>query len=129
MVSRRTFLAGSGAVTAGGFGLLQALPAHAATNTSGSTAGATRLLPGFGRPEHLDYGDVSKLSGGDQTLLTTLQGIGNRTEPELYFLFDTGTQSTPDADWLADMHLPTTLYKNPLDLVAKYRNRVRGAIV
>ena len=129
MVSRRTFLAGSGAVTAGGFGLLQALPAHAATNTSGSTAGATRLLPGFGRPEHLHYGDVSKLSGGDQTLLTTLQGIVNRTEPELYFLYSPGTPDGPDAKWLADMHLPTTRYDDPLDLVAKYRHRVRGAIV
>jgi hypothetical protein len=27
------------------------------------------------------------------------------------------------------MHLPTTLYKNPLDLVAKYRRHIRGAIV
>jgi len=57
-----------------------------------------RLLPVFNRPKHLDYGDVSKLSGGDQTLLTTLQGIVNRTEPELYFIYDTGTQSVPDAN-------------------------------
>jgi putative glycoside hydrolase with GxGYxYP motif/GxGYxY motif-containing protein len=129
MVSRRTFLAGSGAVTAGGFGLVPGLAtsAHAAnSSTSGSPA---RLLPVFSRPKHLDYGDVSKLSGGDQTLLTTLQGVVNRTEPELYFFYDTGTMSTPDAKWLADMHLPTKLYANPLDLVAKYRNRVRGAIV
>ena len=72
---------------------------------------------------------MSKLSGGDQTLLTTLQGIVNRTEPELYFIYDTGTESVPDARWLSDMHLPKKLYANPLDLVAKYRNRVRGAIL
>src|SRR3954471_24254565 len=102
MVSRRTFLASSGALTAGGFGLLPDRPAAA------SPAGQTnpgRLLPAFGRPKHLHYGDVSKLSGGDQTLLTTLQGIVNRAEPELYFSFDTGTMSTPDAKWLADMRL------------------------
>ena len=127
MVSRRTFLAGSGVVTAGGFGLLPGLPA-AASATQGSTGGG-RLLPAFGRPKHLHYGDVSKLGGGDQTLLTTLQGVVNRTQPELYFSYDTGTMSTPDAKWLADMHLPTTTYPNPLDLVAKYRHRVRGAII
>ena len=128
MVSRRAFLAGSGAVTAGGFGLLPGLTASA--NAADLTTGSgSRLLPVFNRPKHLDYGDVSKLSGGDQTLLTTLQGVVNRTQPELYFLYDTGTMSTPDAKWLADMHLPTKLYANPLDLVAKYRSRIRGAIV
>ena len=45
MVSRRTFLAGSGAVTAGGFGVFQALPAAAADNAANAPAGATRLLP------------------------------------------------------------------------------------
>ncbi|MGW5193284.1 GxGYxYP domain-containing protein [Kribbella sp. NPDC004138] len=129
MVSRRTFLAGGGAVAAGGFGVVPMLAgeAHAAvSSTSGSPA---RLLPVFNRPKHLDYGDVSKLSGGDQTLLTTLQGIVNRTEPELYFIYDTGTESVPDARWLSDMRLPKKEYKNPLDLVAKYRGRIRGAIV
>jgi hypothetical protein len=128
MVSRRAFLAGSGAVTAGGFGLLPGLTvsANAADLTTGS---GSRLLPVFNRPQHLDYGDVSKLSGGDQTLLTTLQGVVNRTQPELYFNYDTGTMSTPDTKWLADMHLPTKQYANPLDLVAKYRSRIRGAIV
>ncbi|MFG1622161.1 GxGYxYP domain-containing protein [Kribbella sp. NPDC049227] len=129
MVSRRTFLAGSGAVTAGGFGLVPGFASSAQAAVSSTSGSPARLLPVFSRPKHLDYGDVSKLSGGDQTLLTTLQGVVNRTEPELYFLYDTGTMSTPDAKWLADMHLPTKLYKNPLDLVAKYRNRVRGAIV
>ncbi|MFI5733368.1 GxGYxYP domain-containing protein [Kribbella sp. NPDC051587] len=128
MVSRRTFLAGSGAVTAGGIGLVPSLAATANANTSTSGSPA-RLLPAFNRPKHLHYGDASKLSGQDQTLLTTLQGIVNRTKPELYFLYDTGTQSTPDTKWLTDMHLPATPYQNPLDLVAKYRHRVRGAIV
>ncbi|TDU83459.1 GxGYxY motif-containing protein [Kribbella voronezhensis] len=129
MVSRRTFLAGSGAVTAGGFGLLPVVAPAAQAATSSTSGSPARLLPAFERPKHLHYGDVSKLSGGDQTLLTTLQGVVNRTRPELYFSFDTGTMSTPDAKWLADMHLPTTTYQNPLDLVAKYRHRVRGAIV
>jgi hypothetical protein len=129
MVSRRTFLAGSGAATVGGFGLVPGLTSTAQAAVSSTSGSPARLLPVFNRPKHLDYGDVSKLSGADQTLLTTLQGVVNRTEPELYFSFDTGTMSTPDAKWLADMHLPTKTYANPLDLVAKYRGRIRGAIV
>lgn len=123
MVSRRTFLAGSGVLTAGGFGLLPGLPAAATDKTTG------RLLPAFGRPNHLHYGDVSKLSGGDQTLLTTLQGIVNRSRPELYFLYADGGPQGVDARWLADTRLPTTRYADPLALVAKYRHRIRGAIV
>ncbi|WP_350275234.1 GxGYxYP domain-containing protein [Kribbella sp. HUAS MG21] len=129
MVSRRAFLAGSGAVTAGGLGMVPGLAGTAYAADSSTSGSPARLLPVFNRPRHLDYADVSKLSGGDQTLLTTLQGVVNRTEPELYFLYDTGTQSVPDATWLADMRLPKKLYANPLDLVAKYRHRVRGAIV
>jgi hypothetical protein len=116
-------------VTVGGFGVFQALPAAAADNAANAPAGAARLMPGFGRPERLHYGDVSKLSGGDQTLLTTLQGIVNRTKPELYFLYAPGTPNGPDAKWLKDMRLPTVRYDDPLDLVAKFRHRIRGAIV
>ncbi|GAA1577805.1 hypothetical protein GCM10009789_34100 [Kribbella sancticallisti] len=133
MVSRRTFLAGSGALTAGGLGIFQGLPA--AATGSGPQAGtapagsAGRLLPAFGRPQHLHYGDVSKLSGGDQTLLTTLQGVVNRSSPELYFLFAEGGSDGVDARWLRDTRLPTTRYADPLALVAKYRHRIRGAII
>ncbi len=123
MVSRRTFLAGSGVLTAGGFGLLPGLPAAAAGKATG------RLLPAFGRPKHLHYGDVSKLSGGDQTLLTTLQGIVNRSRPELYFLYADGGPEGVDARWLADTKLPTTRYADPMVLLAKYRHRIRGAIL
>ncbi|NIK58703.1 GxGYxYP domain-containing protein [Kribbella shirazensis] len=129
MVSRRAFLAGSGAVTVGGLGMVPGFTTAAEAAVSSTSGSPARLLPVFNRPRHLDYADVSKLSGGDQTLLTTLQGVVNRTEPELYFIYDTGTESVPDAKWLSEMRLPTKLYKNPLDLVAKYRSRVRGAIV
>ncbi|WP_328992963.1 GxGYxYP family putative glycoside hydrolase [Kribbella sp. NBC_01245] len=117
MVSRRTFLAGSGAVTMGGLGLIPSLPAQAA---------GRRLLPVFERPGHLHFGDVSTLTGNDQTLLTTLQGVVNRRRPELYFLFRDGDV---DARWLADTGLPRTRHANPLDLVKEYAGRVRGAIV
>jgi hypothetical protein len=124
MVSRRTFLAGSGAVAAGGLGWVQSSSASAATGET-----ARRLLPSFNRPTHLHYGDVSKLSGGDQTLLTTLQGVVNRSRPELYFLFSPGGTDGVDARWLRNTGVPTTRYADPLDLVARYKQRVRGAIL
>ena len=124
MVSRRAFLAGSGVVAAGGFGLIPTQPAAAAQGGA-----AKRLLPAFNRPKHLYYGDVSKLSGGDQTLLTTLQGIVNRSRPELYFLFSPGGEDGVDARWLRNTGLPTTRYADPLELVARYKRRVRGAIL
>lgn len=131
MVSRRTFLAGTGALTAGGFALIpgQSAVAAGAGGTGDAANAARRLLPAFGRPKHLHYGDVSKLSGGDQTLLTTLQGVVNRSLPELYFLFSPGGPDGVDARWLTDTGLPTTRYADPLELVAKYRHRVRGAII
>jgi hypothetical protein len=135
MVSRRTFLAGSGAVAAGGFGWFQTGSA-AATGQVGSglvsaasNTGDRRLLPAFARPNHLHYGDVSKLSGGDQTLLTTLQGVVNRSRPELYFLYSPGGTDGVDARWLRNTGVPTTRYAEPLDLVAKYKRHVRGAIL
>lgn len=115
---RRMFLAGSGAVAmAGAFPSLQA---------SAAPGDRRRLLPAFARPEHLHYGDVSDLSGADQTLLTTLQGVVNRRKPELYFLFSGGDV---DAKWLAGTRLPVTRYDDPLDLVGRYAGRVRGAII
>ncbi|ADB33417.1 hypothetical protein Kfla_4384 [Kribbella flavida DSM 17836] len=136
MVSRRTFLAGGGAVAAGGLGWFQTGSA-AASGQAGSglvdaaELGTTgrRLLPSFARPRHLHYGDVSKLSGGDQTLLTTLQGLVNRSRPELYFLYSPGGNDGVDARWLRNTGVPATRYADPLELVAKYRHRVRGAIL
>ncbi|TWD84862.1 GxGYxY motif-containing protein [Kribbella amoyensis] len=131
MVSRRTFLAGSGVVAAGGMGWFQTTAAAASgqVSSAGAAPAGQRLLPAFERPRRLHYGDVSKLSGGDQTLLTTLQGVVNRTRPELYFLFNPGGPDGPDARWLRNTGLPTTRYADPLELVARYKSRIRGAIV
>ena len=121
-IPRRIFLAGGGAVAmAGAFPALQA---------SAAPAGRRRLLPSFPRPDRLHVGAVSDLSGADQTLLTTLQGVVNRRKPELYYLFSSSDSDVDlDARWLAGMNLPVTRYDDPLDLVGRYAGRVRGAIV
>ncbi|GAA3713233.1 hypothetical protein GCM10022224_093450 [Nonomuraea antimicrobica] len=118
MVSRRTFLWANGvALATGGLGI--GPPATAATTP-------TPLLPGFGRPTRLDFADLSTLHGNDQLLLTTLQGVVNRSRPRLYFNYDAANH---DARWLDSTGATVTRHDRPLDLVARYRGEVRGAIV
>ncbi|WP_338702857.1 GxGYxYP domain-containing protein [Streptomyces sp. Q6] len=122
MVTRRSLLRTGGAVlAAGAFGI--SLPGGA---RAAERATAARLLPSFGRPTRLDVADVGALDGHDQLLLTTLQGTVNRGGPRLYFAFDDGTA---DRRWLASTGASVTEHDNALDLVGRYRDRVRGAIL
>ncbi|GAA1361434.1 GxGYxYP domain-containing protein [Streptomyces beijiangensis] len=122
MVSRRTFLLTHGtALTAAGLGF--SLPGSAAASAPASPAA---LLPSFGRPTRLDTADVSALTGDDQLLLTTLQGVVNRKQPRLYFSFDSGTA---DARWLEGTGAAVTRHDNALDLVDRYRGEIRGAVL
>lgn len=120
MVSRRSFLWANGVVlAAGGLGLtLPASPAAARAQAP--------LLPGFGRPARLDFADISTLHGNDQLLLTTLQGVVNRRRPRLYFNY---TAENYDVRWLPSTGATVTGHDRPLDLIARYKNEVRGAIL
>ncbi|MEV4069773.1 GxGYxYP domain-containing protein [Nonomuraea fuscirosea] len=122
MVSRREFLWANGVVlAAGGLGLtLPASPAGAATRAPAP------LLPGFGRATRLDFADISTLHGNDQLLLATLQGVVNRRRPRLYFNY---TTEGYDNTWLTSTGAAVTRHERPLDLIARYRGEVRGAIL
>lgn len=131
MVSRRSFLKVNGALAAAGVagvGLSsRAAPAYAEPGTPSSTASLFqrgRLLPTFAEPSHLDVVDVDGLVGEDVTLLTTLQGIVNRTKPEIYIIYD-----PVDATWLDDLGVPVDHLDDPLSLIAAYKDRIKGAIV
>ncbi|MYW63113.1 hypothetical protein GTY65_03315 [Streptomyces sp. SID8379] len=122
MVTRRNLLqTGGAALAAGAFGISLPGRASAAERTS-----AARLLPSFGRPTRLDVADVGALNGDDQLLLTTLQGTVNRGGPRLYFNFDDGAA---DRRWLSSTGASITRHDNALDLLGRYRDRVRGAIL
>ncbi|MGW1468177.1 GxGYxYP domain-containing protein [Streptomyces sp. NPDC002308] len=122
MVSRRTLLqAGGAALAAGGPGIFFSPRAGAAENRA-----AARLLPSFGRPTRLDVADVGSLDGNDQLLLTTLQGVVNRRSPRLYFNFDS---SGVDSRWLPGTGARVTRHDRALDLVARYRGEIRGAVL
>ncbi|MFC9948438.1 GxGYxYP domain-containing protein [Streptomyces pratensis] len=122
MVSRRTLLQAGGAALAAG-GLRISLPHQA---DAAGTGDAARLLPSFGRATRLDVADVSSLGGNDQFLLTTLQGVVNRSRPRLYFNFD---RSDVDLRWLPDTGASVTRHDRALDLVARYRSETRGAVL
>ncbi|MHC5257966.1 GxGYxYP domain-containing protein [Streptomyces sp. UC4497] len=125
MVTRRTVLrTGGAALAAGAFGI--SLPNPAAAAASAERAAPARLLPSFGRPNRLDVAHVGDLNGYDQLLLTTLQGTVNRSGPRLYFTFDDGTA---DRRWLSSTGASVSQHDNALDLVRRYRDRVRGAVL
>ncbi|GAB3746909.1 GxGYxYP domain-containing protein [Microlunatus parietis] len=128
MVSRRSFLKINTALATAGLtaGWLGSTATGAAAAGTGVTWTDGRLLPSFARPKHLDVADIHTLHGEDQLLLTTLQGAVNRNRPELYFAYD---DSGVDDKWLAGIDVPKTVHDQPLDLVAKYAGRVKGAIV
>lgn len=125
MVTRRTVLRTGGAtLAAGAFGI--SLPNPATAAAAAERAAPARLLPSFGRPTRLDVAHVGALDGYDQLLLTTLQGSVNRSGPRLYFTFDDGAA---DRRWLSSTGASVTQHDNALDLVGRYRDRVRGAVL
>ena len=84
------------------------------------------VLPRFPRPRHLDVAEITALPGDEQLLLTTLQGIVNRTQPRIYLIspVEEGART-----WLDELRLPADEIADPLDLLARYRGELRGAVV
>lgn len=111
MLSRRTFIALPAGVA--GMLALQQAPAHA-----GVSWPSDQVLPTFPPPRRLDVANVHDLHGDDQALLATLQGVVNRREPRLYFIFG---DDPSDPAWLDTLDLPTRHYDDPMSLIAKYR--------
>src|ERR1700733_14845556 len=87
---------------------------------------ANQPLPAFGVPGHLDVANIQQLTGDQQVLLTTLQGTVNRREPRLYWLLQ---GDNTDQTWLTTSRIPYTVSTDPMSLIAKYRDEIRGAIV
>ncbi len=126
-ISRRNFLG------AAGVGACAALSPFAARGQQ-SAAPQTRsliwpphqALPTFHEPIHLDVADLTQLTGDQQALLTTLQGVINRREPRLYWLLSgDGTDGT----WLENLRVPYTTVSDPWSLLTRYRHEIRGAVV
>jgi hypothetical protein len=125
--TRRKFLALSGA----GAGL-SLLPFPAIRHwLSGLRNGSLvwppdQALPTFPKPHDLEAADLSSLSGDQQALLVTLQGIVNRRRPRLYFYW--GTDAT-NQTWLPDLNVPYRSNSDPWSLIERHRSEIRGAVI
>jgi GxGYxYP putative glycoside hydrolase C-terminal domain/GxGYxYP third domain/GxGYxYP_N second domain/GxGYxYP_N 1st domain len=84
------------------------------------------VVPRFPRPRHLDVADIAALPGDEQLLLTTLQGVVNRTQPRIYLISpaDEGART-----WLDELRLPKSEIANAWDLLTRYRTELRGAVI
>lgn len=125
-ISRRKFMVLSGAA-AGASAVQRTAFSQAATQSAGQLWWpADQALPTFPPAAHLDAADLSALSGDEQGLLVTLQGVVNRTQPRLYFYW--GTDPT-NLEWLNTIRVPHTITTDPWSLFKRYRHEIKGAIV
>ena len=83
-------------------------------------------MPSFAAPAQLDAADITSLTNDQQLLLTSLQGIVNRTQPRIY-LFLSGDDT--DQTWLQTTNVSNTVTTDPLSLIGKYGGEAAGAVI
>lgn len=93
---------------------------------SGLSWPPNQALPSFAAPVALDAADITSLTGDQQLLLTSLQGIVNRTQPQIYLLL---SGDDTDQTWLQTINVPNSLIADPLSLVGKYSGEAAGAVI
>jgi hypothetical protein len=126
--SRRQFLAiAAGATAAIAAGTVTAGPALA---DSGAEPGISwppgQALPRFAAPRRLDVADLTGVPADEQLLLTTLQGVVNRSRPRIYLL---QPQNEPLYTWLDALGVPYEVSADPLRLLSAYRGEITGAVL
>lgn len=107
-------------------------PAHPHSNLSAQWTSRPhqKVFPQAPPPaESLVCLDVSKLSGGEQMLATTFQGIVNRTQPRIYLFHDARDRFW--ADWLEKQKFVTSFREVPglRELLAAFPKEATGVIV
>lgn len=125
--SRRTVL---GAVTGVGAALAIGTqgPAFAETDPEGTHWPADQELPSFARPLHLDVASLDDGVPMDvRILITGLQGLVNRTRPEIYLI--TGNPTEGKLTWLEDSGVPYRMHDDPWQVIDKYVRRAKGLVI
>jgi len=85
-----------------------------------------RAFPSFERATHLDVLQVPRLSPDEQLMVVTLQGLVNRRRPRIYLA--RGPQESR-TNWLQILDVPHSDVADPMQLVSKYRDEIRGLVV
>jgi hypothetical protein len=86
---------------------------------------AGQVFPSFAPIEKLDVIASSGLAADVATMIVTLQGVIDKTQPRIY-VSDGGTG---DLLWLSELAVPTTTVTDPFALVAKYKGEVAGIVI
>lgn len=87
-----------------------------------------RILPSL--PEAasvLDYFDMSKLSGEELLMFTSLKGIVNKVQPRIYTC-DTDPSAAYN-NWIDKLDLKFNKVENPYTLIDKYKNELAGIVI
>ncbi|KAF9873329.1 hypothetical protein CkaCkLH20_09142 [Colletotrichum karsti] len=108
-----------------------------APSVSGLDWPSDRALPLFPDvAKDIEYARLSALSGNEQVLLVSLQGLVNRQKPRLYLYWSEDPKMPDDATneaWLRQFEgmgiQSADVTSTPLRLVEKYKSEVRGAII
>lgn len=98
---------------------------------------ADRALPSFPDiAEEIEYAKLSALSGDEQLLLTSLEGLVNRKQPRLYLDWPQLSDESDDAvnqAWLEQLKAKgvriVDVTSIPFHLIDKYKSDIHGAIV
>ncbi|KAF6796975.1 hypothetical protein CMUS01_15824, partial [Colletotrichum musicola] len=95
---------------------------------------SSRALPLFPDvAKEIDYARITALSGDEQVLLVSLQGLVNRRQPRLYLYWSAPDDPGPSSDdvineaWLRELQSrggcrSTDATSDPLGLIDKYRS-------
>jgi hypothetical protein len=87
---------------------------------------AGQAFPTFAPPAAtLDVVNETGLSADTTTLIVTLQGLINRTQPRIWVTDGGSTQ----AFWLGQIDAGTNTVSDPLSLVTKYKSEIAGIII
>ncbi|KAI8311450.1 hypothetical protein K4K59_007342 [Colletotrichum sp. SAR11_240] len=108
-----------------------------APDISGLNWPANRALPLFpDAAKEIEYAKLTALSGGEQILLVSLQGLVNRRQPRVYLYWSPDSTNSDDAvneAWLRQIEgqgfKSADVTNDPFRLVDKYKSDIRGAIV
>jgi len=86
-----------------------------------------QALPGFPVPAEKLYSmDTAFLTPDERITISALQGIANKTEPRLLLTED---GDIPRDTWAKTFNLHTVTVKEQYDLIAKFKDEVRGIVV
>jgi len=127
--SRRQFLGlAAGAAATGIAAGMIPTAARAATSPgkTGISWPSGQALPTFATPLRLDVADMTSVPADEQVLLTTLQGIVNRSRPRIYLL---QPQNEGLYTWLDEIAVPYQVAADPMSLLRAYGGEITGAVL